>query len=67
MNKEMNDIEFDIFDLALLSKAVMYMIEENEDLSGQELENYEELADKTLSVIMSTALKQRNQKKNGEA
>ena len=67
MSLEPKDIEFDLFDLALFSKAVSYMLENNEDLEGNDLEAYEYLADKTLEVIMNTALKQRRQKKNGEA
>lgn len=67
MTLEPKDIEFDLFDLALFSKAVSYMLENNEDLEGNDLEAYEYLADKTLEVIMNTALKQRRQKKNGEA
>ena len=67
MTLEPKEIELDPFDLALFSKAVSYMLENNEDLEGNDLEAYEYLADKTLEVIMNTALKQRRQKKNGEA
>lgn len=65
MTQETKDTDFDLFDLALFSKAVAFMIENNEDLEGNDIEAYEELADKTLNVIMSTAMKQRRQKKNG--
>ena len=67
MSEERKDIEFDIFDLALISKAVVFMLDENEDLEGQDLDSYEELNDKIIDMIKQVALKQRRQKKNGEA
>lgn len=66
MTKEMKDVEFDLFDLALISKAVSYILDTDEDLTGTEIDAFEELSEKCLSVIMSTALKQRRQNKNGD-